>query len=120
MTHRNIFIHTTLTLTLALVGSTAGCGGSDGAKDAAKAEAKAEADPAAAAVETETGDAPQFADDVERAVAVAREIMKAPESADEILARYELDRPGLDELIYKIASDPESRKRYADMLAARD
>ena len=118
MTHRNIFIHTTLTLTLALVGSTAGCGGSDGAKDAPKAEAKA--DPVAAAVETETRDAPQFADDVERAVAVAREIMKAPESADEILARYELDRPGLDELIYKIASDPESRKRYADMLAARE
>lgn len=118
MNHRNIFIHTTLTLTLAFVGFTAGCGGQDGAKDAPKAEAEAE--PAAAGVEAKNPDAPQFADDVERAVAVAKEIMKAPESADEILAKYELDRPGLDELIYKIASDPESRKRYADMLAARE
>ncbi len=63
---------------------------------------------------------PGAMDEVDRAVAVAKEIMRAPEEADDILARYDLDRVGLDELVYKIASDPASRKRYSEQLTARD
>jgi hypothetical protein len=63
---------------------------------------------------------PGAMDEVDRAVAVAKEIMRSPEEADEILARYDLDRVGLDELVYKIASDPGSRRRYSEQLTARD
>ena len=116
MTHPNIFINATLTLALTVF--AAGCSGPDGTKDgAAKTEASEVAKDAGQGSDS---DAPQFADDVERAVAVAKEIMKNPESADNILAKYELDRPGLDELIYKIASDPASRKRYSELLASRE
>ena len=46
--------------------------------------------------------------------------MAAPESADAILAKYDLDRAGLDALIYSIASDPASRERYAAKLAEKN
>lgn len=59
-------------------------------------------------------------DEVDRAVAVAKEIMRAPESADDILARYDLDREGLDELIYKISADSSLRQRYSEQLTARE
>ena len=52
--------------------------------------------------------------------AVAKEIMRAPESADDILARYDLDREGLDELIYKISADSSLRQRYSEQLTARE
>ena len=63
---------------------------------------------------------PGSMDDVDRAVAIAKEIMRAPENADTILARYDLDRVGLDELVYKISADPALRRRYSEQLTKRN
>jgi hypothetical protein len=102
-------------IVMVALATTMGCSGasnndsppSDGAEAAMNGEQANSADPGAM-------------DEVDRAVAVAKEIMRAPESADDILARYDLDREGLDELIYKIAADASLRQRYSEQLTARE
>jgi hypothetical protein len=47
-----------------------------------------------------------------RATAIAESIERAPESSDEVLARADLDREGLDALMYEIAINPELASQY--------
>lgn len=50
---------------------------------------------------------------VAKAVNIAREIEADPSKAEEVLAKHELDREGLDALMYEIARSPELAKSYA-------
>lgn len=58
------------------------------------------------------------AEQVRRAVAVAREIRSAPDSAARVLAAHELTRAGLDSLLYRIAADPRLAALYERGLGA--
>ena len=58
------------------------------------------------------------ADEVRRAVAVAREIRSAPDSAARALATHGLTRAGLDSLLYRIAADPRLAALYERGLGA--
>ena len=49
---------------------------------------------------------------VVKAAQVAREIATAPETADDVLAKQDLDRDKLDALMYEIASDPDLTEQY--------
>ena len=49
---------------------------------------------------------------VQRAAAIADGIERDPDSSDEVLARADLDREGLDALMYEIAIDPELASQY--------
>jgi len=53
---------------------------------------------------------------VQLAAVVAREISAAPELADDILERHNLDRDKFDAMIFEIAADPALTKAY---MAAR-
>ena len=50
---------------------------------------------------------------VAKAVSIAREIEADPSKAEDVLAKHELDREGLDALMYEIARNPELAKSYA-------
>lgn len=71
--------------------------------DAPKDEVK---DPAAAVADGK----------VQLAATVAREISGAPDKADEILGKHNLDRDKLDALMFEIAGDPKLTEAY---MAAR-
>jgi hypothetical protein len=69
--------------------------------------------------EADTGNAPEQEDPlagldpkVVRAVELAEDIESDPEAADDVLARAELDREGLDALMYEIALEPELAAQY--------
>lgn len=49
---------------------------------------------------------------VVQAAEVAREIAKDPATADDVLAKANLDREKLDALMYEIASDPDLTEQY--------
>lgn len=53
---------------------------------------------------------------VQLAATIAREISAAPEQADEILGKHNLDRDKFDAMIFEIAGDPALTKAY---MAAR-
>lgn len=130
----NKFSSLTLIACLAMAGMT-GCDkgnepAADPKTDAAATGDKAEGD----APKAEAGDAPVAAVDpaveaeaaalvddldnldpkVQKAVQIAREIELDPSSADQVLAKHELDREGLDALMYEIARNPELSKAYRD------
>jgi hypothetical protein len=50
---------------------------------------------------------------VAKAVSIAREIEADPSKAEDVLGKYELDREGLDALMYEIARNPDLAKSYA-------
>lgn len=89
----------------------------------AKADAGAEAKPEEAnavdpAVQKEadealSADASGLDPKVAKAVNIAKEIEADPSKAEEVLAKHELDREGLDALMYEIARSPELAKSYA-------
>ena len=90
----------------------------DAKKDdgAEKKEEEKPVDPAAQKEADETlGDAAMASLDpkVAKAVNIAKEIEADPSKADEILAKHELNREGLDALMYEIARSPELAKSYA-------
>ena len=86
------------------------------AEAGAEGEAKAPADPAAQAEADEllAEDLGDLDPKVQKAVTIAREIEAAPDTADQVLAKHELDREGLDALMYEIARSPELAKAYRD------
>jgi hypothetical protein len=53
---------------------------------------------------------------VQLAASIAREISAAPEQADDILGKHNLDRDKFDAMIFEIAGDPALTKAY---MAAR-
>lgn len=102
-----------VTFSLALVLGLAGCAAEVG--EAAGDPYKA--GQAEAAAEKSTGSAAAAAKDpVAMAVELARKIEADPDRAAEILEEAGITQDALDELMYKIAADPEMRKAYNDAM----
>jgi hypothetical protein len=116
-------------VTVALMSSLPGC--ESGTKEEPVAEKPADAKDAKDTKDTK--DAPAAADPeaqkeadtvlaagtdgmdpkVAKAVSIAREIEADPSKAEDVLGKYELDREGLDALMYEIARSPDLAKAYA-------
>ena len=119
-------------LVLGLAPALSACGGGDGGNDGAKAEAGATAtkadataakgeakavDPAVQKEAEEALSAVKLDPKVEKAVNIAREIDADPSKAQDVLAKYKINRDDLDALMYEISRDPALAKSYA---AARE
>jgi len=92
----------------------------DGAAEGGEAAADADGEvPTAEGDEGGEGEEPELPDPatpegkVALAAMVAGAIANEPAKADEILDQHGLDREGLDELMYEIATDPDMREEYA-------
>lgn len=103
----------------------AGAAKADGgeAPKAEAGEAKADGGEVVATADPETQAAAdkELSDDltgldpkVQKAVSIARAIEAKPDSAEDVLASHELDREGLDALMYEIARNPELSRAYRD------
>lgn len=131
-TFRSFPMLTSLTLGLCL--SVSACDKGDDAKPATSADAPAAASGDKAAAEggeaapakTVTPEIQAEADaalsddlasldpKVAKAVQIARDIEADPGAADAILVKHQLDREGLDALMYEIARSPDLNKSYRD------
>jgi hypothetical protein len=83
----------------------------DAKADDAKAD-DAKADDAKADAPAEDGDLDGYDPRVAKAARLASQISADPQKADEMLAALDLDRDGLDDLMYEIASDPDLTAQY--------
>ena len=79
-------------------------------KPISKSDAKA--DDAKADAPAEDGDLDGYDPRVAKAARLASQISADPQKADEMLAALDLDRDGLDDLMYEIASDPDLTAQY--------
>lgn len=75
---------------------------------AADADTKADDPKAAEGDDTLDGYDPRVA----KAARLAEQISSEPQKADDLLAALDLDRDGLDDLMYEIASDPALTAQY--------
>ena len=126
MKFKTIIGRAALVASLGLAPALIACGGGGGKDDAqAKAGAADKGDAAKDASKKAVDPAVQKeADDalsadkgldprVQKAVNVAREIDADPTKADEVLAKYKLQRTDLDALMFEIARDPKLAESYA-------
>ena len=79
------------------------------AEQAAPADPEAQKEADAVLAEDMSGLDPKVA----KAVSIAKEIEADPSKAEDVLGKYELDREGLDALMYEIARNPDLAKAYA-------
>lgn len=112
-----------LTLTLLAMPLAACDKGNEEAAATAEPETKPDAEPEAApvdpAVQAEADallnpDLDGLDPKVAQAVRIAREIEADPQAADSVLEKHQLDREGLDALMYDIARSPELSKAYRE------
>jgi len=80
---------------LALVG----CGGEQTAYDSAEPEL----------AEQTTGDVPEV---VQKAITIAKEIESDPDNVEAILEKHGVTEEGFEDLMYRIAQDPELSRAY--------
>lgn len=82
-------------------------------------DADAAADADAKADDAKAGDTAEGDDELDgydprvaKAARLAEQISSEPQKADDLLAALDLDRDGLDDLMYEIASDPDLTAQY--------